>query len=283
MEYKNINSTVSVEAAINDLNKKINDFHNEVINFVEQLNNALDYKQIKSNIVTAGTNLKDGSNLIGVCESALENATKISKSISRHNQTMTKLAKDALEASQEIENEADDLHKLSLNANLTCKAACEVAEQFLNDQTSIREQLEDLSKEVLKGEEGLEIMRNYSKGFHEKTKDTNNKASSLLENSNNLEIPTTDDISSGLTEINEDLDAIDKMVEDLQEASDKIDDNKAKIKKDLEELKNKQKDVNDKLELVEDYGTRADKAVADINNITESARISLENLRGKII
>ncbi|KAF2888243.1 hypothetical protein ILUMI_17930 [Ignelater luminosus] len=279
MEYEDVNITVSVEDAINNLNKKINDFHNEIIKFIDQLNHELDHKQIKSNIITAGTNLKEGNNLIGVCESALENATKISKSISRHNKTMSKLAKDSLKASQEIENKADELHNLSQNVNSSCRAACVVAEQFLNDQKAVQKQLEDLSKEVLKSEEGLETMRNYSKGFHEKTKNTKDKAYLLLENANSLEIPTTDGISSSLTEINNDLVAIDKIVGDLKEASDKIDNNKAKVKKDLEELESKQKDVDDKFELVQDYENRADKAIADVNNITESAKLTLENLK----
>lgn len=268
---------------LNNVIQKSDEFHSNVTNLLENFKDEYNYKEINLILQNGTLALKQSKELLNTCNEALANATMISKTLNRHNKTITNLAESAVAKSKEIEDKADDLEELSNNVTTACKEACDVATTFNKNQELLKVDLMKLNKEISDVQTGVGAIAKYLKDFNRKTKATKDEANRLNILADDLVIPTSDGFERDIKTLKEDYDVVNQELKDLAEKAYEVEEMQENVTVYLNGVEAKQKDVNEKMELLLLYEERTLNVTKLINEIIANAQDDYAKLKGKLI
>ncbi|KAL1516830.1 hypothetical protein ABEB36_000679 [Hypothenemus hampei] len=156
----------------------------------------------------------------------LEDAWERSKQVGQHSETMTKIAQEARDLADQLDQQADLLVTNAKEAKNKSNEVYDLAKKSNADLNSVQEQIWKLNDNLIKSTDKLNKTLNFTQDVNNKAREVKNEALELLNEVNNLFVP----------EVN---------VPDLNKKSNSLRDEALRLGEKSEALLNKSKELRD--------------------------------------
>ncbi|CAG9761693.1 unnamed protein product [Ceutorhynchus assimilis] len=203
---------------------------------------------------------------------ALQDAWERSKQVGQQSDNMTKIAQQARELADDLDQQATLLENAAKEAKNKSSEVYELAKKANTDQSLVREKANKLKNEIDKAEDRLNKTIDFTQDVSDKAREVKNQALELLNEVNNLFVPPVDvpELSKSSSSLKAEAGRLRDRAESLfnrsQELRDLIEEKNGKGNQLLEKAYNQQEILT---ELVDDIHAANDTVVKTIDKWTQ--------------